>query len=545
MILVETTGQRGDGASISMPGEAVDTDTQALLDMIQRMNDMSKGSYVDHDATSDLIFTGMSGRSPSDGEGIGDLNSAMRSLSPMDLYKASTYRMGAFMCHVVPFLAFRNGWKFVEQKDTREPVDDDLNSELLLDTRKWKMRVQVPVAVDGSATLGRSLVFIDKMSGTGRRTRQILRVVPIDEEYIDWHGPEPSVYRPLVWYGRTQIEKALGPEEVVIFRHTPDMFGNILEGRPAHFNSYKTIIRAERITRAYCNLIENRGMGLALVGLTGGTLNTADIIKYTQQFGNPGSRAFLFYPKSLMEITVQDGIKPGFQYPDVDDRLTRHGSMSSGWPGQRMEGTQTGMVTGGKTDQDNTAENYAWWHELYEDSIIDLYYLINPEYIDKQFELDFPYDIIMDPAEKASIFEQYMRSITSATELMTVGPTYKLLDMKVPEGMDENENLAVALNKIQQELQPTPMDQANIDLVKAKADQAGNDGKPPGGKEAGKADRDSMVDDDAMRAWKETYAGGLFEKGFTVSQVELALRVAAGSSLGHNRLAEIRASNRR
>lgn len=461
---------------------------------------------------------------------------AVETLSALDLYRTSTYRMGANACHVIPRMAFRNNWSWVESADTREGVDEKLRNTLSKDMRRWRLKMTVQSAACCSAWAAASIAFIRPSAAWGRKRKDILRVAPVFREMIEWNGPEPSVIRPVIREGNMQVIPDLGPEEVVWFIHNPDPMGNGYQGIPAHYFAYKSILRAERVTRAYSNLIENRGMGIGLVGVHQGDLSDEDLRKYTVQFGNPGSRAWIFYPKNRFEINVQPGINTGFNYEGTDERFTRHMSMATGIPGMRAEGVQTGMVTGSKTDQDSVAENYQWYHEMFEDSVIDLHCLVNPDMRDAEFELEFPFDIVMDAAEKAQILQMNVNSIMTGATLIPVGVAYKMLDIKLPEGVNMDMSVAEYENSVQQKLQPTPM----MQFEKGPEEDEGEEDKPAEKKEKPKAGKDSLETTDPV-IQKRQIARMLLETGeLSNNKVNVVLRTFYPTGLGTSTLQALR-----
>jgi hypothetical protein len=102
---------------------------------------------------------------------------------------------------------------------------------------------------------------------------------------------------------------------------------------------------------------------------------------------------------------------------------------------------------------------------MHEDSIIALYYLVEPGLEGKEFELDFPNDITMDPLEQANLFQRNVASVLEAAPLITVEKAAMLIGSDVPEGVEPKMLLADYLNEVAQKLTPAPGDPGYQDYM--------------------------------------------------------------------------------
>lgn len=360
-----------------------------------------------------------------DDQKITDILPVQDQLLPGDWWRSSFMRGGAHPCWITPRNAFRQSWKFVEDRETFQAiVDNDLLEKLKKVTREFKIKEIVVTAAQVSATFGRGLAYKFEAAPFMEEKHPQWRVIPIEEQYIEYVDDddqnEIKAYHPVVPWKKGSKQIDISPTDAVLFIHQKDPMGNGFSGIPAHAMAYKTIIRMEITTKAYVNLIHNRGMGVFLVGITAGTPNKTELRKYAQMIGNPGSRAIVFYPKNLMEIEIKEGMKMGFNYMGTDERFTRHLSMTTGIPGLRMEGEKTGAVTGSEVDQDNTAENYQVHHEFHHDSIIELYHKSDETLSKDEFCLHFPLDIKLDRAKQTQIFATEAAAVTTVEDVLTV-----------------------------------------------------------------------------------------------------------------------------
>jgi len=257
----------------------------------------------------------------------------------------------------------------------------------------------------------------------------------------------------------------------------------------------------ENISEAYADLITMRGLGLVDV-LVKGADTEEDLKPYVEKYKDPSSYRATVH-NDLVEITTNEGIRGAFSLDDVLGRYTKEVSSASGAPSMRMEGVQTGTVTGSETDQDNVAELYSNLQERYEPYILKLYKMLDPTLDTTAFELEFPMDIKLDRMKNTQIFSTEAGSVMAVPDLLTVDEARDRLgypSMKGPRGDMTIAELMESLNREDEEAFEYP----NPAKKRTKKIDEANTGDEPSaeGKVKEKADNN--------RDWQSRYANERF-----------------------------------
>lgn len=406
------------------------------------------GITVGQDAVHDP-FAGL--RSYSKGKGyaltIGGAYWTANMIHSLELWYASFTPKGSFLTWVVGKNSISNGWKFVKEKGTKDPIEGSHHKLLVFLTKKFKMKKKVTLAIQVAKIFGRSLVFLWQKGGQGKAKKTILRVAHLEEQHIYYDEETGDVleYTPYIKIGRNWRTVTIKPEEAVMYVNDQDPFGNENDGISSLMSSYRTLIREENISEGYTQLIVQRGLGILDI-LVKGAKNEADLIPWHKKYGNPGNFSAIIHNERL-EVKTTDGMRAGYNYDATLGRMTKSVSSASGYPGMRMEGVQTGAVTGSETDQDNTAEQYRGIHENYEDSIIETYHLLDSDTEKFYFELEFPFDIKMDRAKISQIFSTNIQSIVTLPELITVNQALELMELPPFDGEEGDQYVIEFMKK--------------------------------------------------------------------------------------------------
>lgn len=378
---------------------------------------------------------------------VGGMYWTTNMIHSLELWLASFTPKGSFLTWIVGKNSISNGWKFVKEKGTKDPIEGKNHDLLVALTKKFKMKKNVTLAIQVAKIFGRSLVFLWQKGGQGKAKKIILRIAHLEEQHIyyDEETGEVLEYTPYIKIGRNWRNVTIKPEDAVLYVNDPDPFGNENDGISSLLSSYRTLIREENISEGYTQIIVQRGLGLLDVTVKGAK-SEADLEPWHKKYGDPGSYSAMFHNERL-EVKTTDGMRAGYNYDQTLGRMTKSVSSASGYPGMRMEGVQTGAVTGSETDQDNTAEQYRGIHENYEDSIIETYHLLDSDTTKFYFELEFPFDIKMDRAKISQIFSTNVQSIVTLPELITVNQALELMELRPFDGKEGDQYVIEFMKK--------------------------------------------------------------------------------------------------
>lgn len=368
-------------------------------------------------------FYSMAYRMSKDGkifDRIGFFVPAQEMVHPIELYCASLTPKGYFITHVAPRNAFRHGWEYVKQKKSTIPLDQKLKEKLVSLVRKNGVKFAVISAVQVSETFGRALLYRRNIAPRGKKEKWKLFVSRLPEEWVKYDEDNviKEYYIQIGWgqYGYKML--TVKPEDAILFIGEIDPNGNGHQGIPALLPVYRDITRAENIKDSYANLITQRGLGLVDIKIEG-VASQEELDPWVEEYGDPSSYNAIIH-NERMEVQTADGIKASFSLDETVGRYTKEMSSGSGFPTMRMEGVQTGTVTGSETDQDNQAENYSSLQERYEPCIIETLNMLDPSLENEDFELDFPMDIKLDRMKQTQIFATEAGAIMTVPDLLTV-----------------------------------------------------------------------------------------------------------------------------
>lgn len=418
------------------------------INMVPSGDSRPVGIAIGKDAVHDP-FAGL--RSYSKGKGypltVGGAYWTTNMIHSLELWYASFTPKGSFLTWIVGKNSISNGWKFVKEKGTKDPIEGKNHKLLTFLTKKFKMKKNVTLAIQVSKIFGRALLFLWKKGGQGKAKRIILRVAHLEEQHIyyDEETGEVLEYTPYIKIGRAWRTVNIKPEEAVLYVNDPDPFGNENDGISSLMSSYRTLIREENISEGYTTIITQRGLGLLDVTVKGAKTE-AELEVWHKKYGNPSNFSAMFHNERLI-VNATDGMRAGYNYDATLGRMTKSVSSASGYPGMRMEGVQTGAVTGSETDQDNTAEQYRGIHENFEDSIIETYHLLDSNTTKFYFELEFPFDIKMDRAKISQIFSTNVQSIVTLPELITVNQALELMELPPFDGEEGDQYVIEFMKK--------------------------------------------------------------------------------------------------
>lgn len=363
---------------------------------------------------------------------IRSMIAAMRIIPPSELLNASyTYR-GAYITRVSPMVALFQGWKFVKNKKEQDRLDDKLADRLFELTVKYNLKWLAIQFARTGAIFGRALIYKQFIDQTDESQGIRLRVIPILDTEIIWDDVNgaPQIYRPIVRWGFGTKTLSLDPKECILFVWDEDELGNGYEGIPALISCFDTITNSEELENTYTNAVRERGVGVVDV-LDKQAKKLDDLVTVRQNFKLGDDRAFVHGPR--YEMQVHPGLQSGFNYDEIQARITKNQSMATGYPGMAMEGVQVGAVTGSETDQDNRAQMYRIIQERVEQTIIAIYKLLDPKLKNANFELQWDFEVKMDKAEKAQVMAQYGQVINDLPDLINVNQALQWLDLPPEE----------------------------------------------------------------------------------------------------------------
>jgi hypothetical protein len=357
----------------------------------------------------------------------GYLGLAQNIVHTLELYAASFTPKGWFTTHIAPRNALRMGWRFVPQKKSAEVLRPRLHKTLIEMSRLWKIKKNVISAVQVSETFSRSLLYRRQVAPRGKKMRWELFVTRIPDEWVTYDEDTNEIieYNPIVGWGRGLRRLTIKPEDAVLFMAETDPMGNGYQAIPPLLPIYRTIQRMENISESWAEIVNQRGLGLIDMTVEGAK-KEKDLEPYGKKYGNPSSYSLIAHNERV-KVQAIEGLRASFNLDETIGRYTKDVASGTGFPSMRMEGVQTGTVTGSETDQDNMAENYSVLQERYEPFIIETYLMLNNELIDERFELEFEYDIKLDRFKQAELFNLNSNSIQMNVNFMTIDQALEML----------------------------------------------------------------------------------------------------------------------
>lgn len=465
-----------------------------------------------------------------------------------ELWWTSFTPKGFFITWLSSRFALKSGWNHVTHKKAKTPVNNSLNTFLTKIKKEFQLK-QIYQEADALAKIfGRALVSLETDGPDFYYTKPFLRVYIIRDIDIDYDDKgDVLYYRPIVRKGMGQVIRHINPENTVMFVYQKDPNGNGLQGISALLPNYKTIVRSENVAESYSNLLVQRGMSGIDVKVTGADTEKK-LRPYARKFSKWSANSVLTHDENI-EIKTLATINSGFNYEEVMSRATKDISSGSGYPSLRVEGLQTGAVTGAQSDQDNTAENYAAEQEMFEPFMIRVYQLIAQKVYNrsiKNFELDFDFDVKMDKSTIANIFQTYANSFSAVDTLITVNQALTRLDFPPADDLKIGEMLLIDYNakwteilepKEETENNPENPDDKNFENEdKEEEEEEENDfADLPEEKKENETDQDGSITKLGM-------VHRLLGKGKSVRNIQNSLKTFFGSGINNNRLLEIKKS---
>jgi len=379
---------------------------------------------------------------------VASLSRAQHLLHESELYAVSWTPKGSYITRVAPRAAFKIDWKFLKDREHKIRLDTKLEAKLKRIHKKYKVKKAVISAVQTAETFGRSLLYRRKTGSSKRVKKWKLFVCRLPDEWISWDTGTNEIdsFNPVVGWELGTKQLNLDPKDCVLFIGEIDPIGNGHEGIPGTLTSYNTIVRSENVAQAWAAIVVKRGLGLVDITVEGAETDE-DLKPWAEKYGNPSSYTVMVHNERL-QVKVEEGMKASFNLDETMGRYTKDVSSATGYPSMRMEGVQTGTVTGSETDQDNQAEMYATLHERYEDSIVETYYMLDQDdedAIDPEtdiFELFFPMDIKLDRGKQTNIFATEAGAVMTVQDIISVNEARER--MGLPLWPDDIGNMTIA-----------------------------------------------------------------------------------------------------
>jgi hypothetical protein len=364
------------------------------------------------------------------GDQIGYLIPAQNMLSREQLYAAALTPKGRFITWIAILNTYRNGWRFVQDIDTKSPLPKRLQKKLVTLTKQYDLKEIFSLARSFCGIWGQALVWRLQRSKRGEKLDYDLIVSPIWTEHIVYEEDHRTVkmYRPRSTFGnQILLEFEIEPKDAVLWVNHKDPFGSPEQGVPDLIAAYRTIQRSEAVAEKYAELIVQRGLGQLDIEIDG-VYTQADIEAWADTFRKLLSDSVVVHSPD-MKTNVTPGIHSGYDYPQTQNSYYEDTASATGYPQMRMRGVQTGTVTGSETDQDNIAEIYSGNQEFTEKYMFRTYEMLDPSLKDAEFDFDWERDFKMDPQRVANKFATDISSIMTGAEIMTMDQAFAKLGL--------------------------------------------------------------------------------------------------------------------
>jgi len=508
--------------------------------------------------TDDNYYTGGNNRP----DKIGKQIPKFLMISEQDLNAASLTPFGYFIVEISTQLSFKDGWNYISPDNPDEPPGKHTMSRLEAIDKQFDMKSIAMACIAEAKRYGRSATCKLVLGKNTQKARTQLRVTRLPEGWVtydtetgiplDEQEGRPVRIKPILPWGKGSTNADFEEDEFRVCINRKDPAGNGWQGTPELIAVYRILKWDQNVLHAYDTVINQRGLGLLDVTIQG--LRDEDGAKdWARKWGNPAQYAGLFHSDRIT-VETKEGMKANYNIADVSEVHRHYTSAGTGYPGERMIGVQTGAITGSQTDRDNMAEIYRTNHDMFDEFIISLYTLIDPE-LEGKFKLEFPINAKLDKETEAGILSDMNDVVKSSLDYMKVSVAEQLLDYEITDvesekGMFMTEWLLLQEKKLRGKYP---------DLFEQQEEEQG----PPGGddqqqqqqqqkkkdikereQEDNKARRNTTVEKDMMETFaklpKMVVADLLMNAGFSLNETNEKLRAIHGSGYDKNVLVDIR-----
>jgi hypothetical protein len=516
-----------------------------ILILTDSMAEEKKRIESGQDATTDPHGEKRWALNPSNPNGknnmnIGLVQPAINIVDPEELYRASFTPKGSYITRVSSRMAFFQGWKVVSEKDERDPADDAIVARIKELNKQYNLKNKFIQMTRSGAIFGQSLAFIQ----LDRNNKPFIRVAPIRQTEIDYDdvGGYPTIFHPIVQWGRGVKQLDIPADKAVLFIWDDDECGNGYTGIPALVSSYQTILRSEVVSDEYSTIIAERGLGFVdILAKHAKTLKELEKVRKSFKLGSDR----VFVHSDEYEAKAQAGVQSNINFDEAMGRYTKDVSSSTGYPGMAMEGVQVGAVTGSETDQDNRAQMYKVIQEMAEPYMMKVYFLLDPKLKDKMFDFDWEYEIKQDRSKKANTFVTFSNAISSCQDLIKVDQALQLLELP-PFGEEDGGNLLVsewiAINSPTIDTQPDDPNRPNNDINPKDVPKPENDPTMPekGNPDEKKEKLDTVAKD--SNDVKTEIVKRLLNAGDSYTMINYFLKRVFGSGMSNSSIAALKNS---
>jgi hypothetical protein len=483
---------------------------------------------------------------------IGFLIPAETMLMREQYYAAALTPKGRYITWVAPKSAFHKGWLFVQEKRKKNQLPTRLRNHLINLTNDHDLKLHFTVAKSIAMIFGRCLQFKREIATAGNRSRIEIREIQIFDEWIEYdEAGVPKMYNPVIRIGKEMRQITIPAKDAVLWIHNLDPFGNGYQGVPEILPVFKTIKRSESIAQNFAEIISQRGLGQLDIEIED-IVDQNDANKWANTYRDLVQESIIVHSPD-MKTTVTPGVNAGFNYSSTQQTYYEDTAAGTGNPQMRMRGVQGGAVKGSETDQDNAAEVYASIQESSEPYMKAFYHVLDPELVDKQFEIDWRFDIKMDVQKKSQVLATNVNTVLAGAEIFSMGNAEEIMDVVLPIEESDREKLVQEYIDEHFEVEEMPVegnpgdkgnnpgDKGNADVTtKAIAKQQNNPGGR-GNNNFGTVQKDTIDIDSVVNSWgREDWARILLQQGVGLRPVNDFLKKKFGEGFGNQKLMELR-----
>lgn len=507
-------------------------------------------ALVTHDATTgdpfwldDNYNTGTS--KP---DNIGKQIPTYRMISEQQLNEASLTPFGYFIVAISTQLSFKDGWEFVSPDNPEEPPGKQTLSKLKAIDDMVDIKSLAIEAITEAKRYHRSAVGQIIIGPEGEKPDRLYRVTRLPDEWVkyddeaiittggdrvsipvDRQRGEPIQITPFIPWAKGSRTVTFDKDNFRLCVNRRDPAGNGWYGIPELIAVYRIIKWDQNVLKAYDQVINQRGLGLLDVTIEG-LKDETGARNWANKWGNPANYAGLFHSERI-QVETKEGMKANYNIADVSQVHRHYTSAGTGYPGERMIGVQTGAITGSQTDRDNMAEIYRTNHDMFDEFIISLYEMIDPE-VKGKFKLVFPINSKLDKETEASILGAMNDVVQASLDYMKVSVAEKFLGYEITEEKAEKdmyftEWLMTREQKLRENygdlMEPTPEERMESEQEMAEAK-----GKQQPGKKDEKTAARRNVEKDVLDTLscidREVFAGLMLDSGISLNKTNTVLQ---------------------
>ena len=357
-----------------------------------------------------------------------------------------------FLCKQLPADAISQDWIYVDDDSNSEVVSSEIMKKINVINKKLNLKNIVLKAIQISYILGQSVIATIPNKWDNELNLNLNLNIEADELEFEieafYYNPDMIRYNSDGTIKEIMVKHKVGlvwknlyiPKEYcVLFVNEWSWNTSKITGTSALMPVYLSIIRKENIMESWAKIVNQKGMGLLNIHIENGTKDQVADMKASYKDPSQFSTIFSY---GKMELKNLAGIAPGFDIGTTHQLFIKEFAAGSNIPEAKLNGVQSGQVTGSETDMDHYASLMKSVQNKFLASIIKVYGLIDPT-LKESFSIKWDIKMRMDKqrnAQTLSIIADYINN-PAISSLITVNQARKYLDLDPMENIEEGNKI--------------------------------------------------------------------------------------------------------